>query len=319
MEFFDRKEEVLEIQLTQEGKRLLAKGEFKPFYYEFFDDDILYDSVGSGFDELQNSSIPRIKETPRIKTQNIVYGIETEFNKLKQFAELKEKEANPGFKLTYTKNYLYNKNHEPLKCALGLGDYSTNYVPAWNLSLVSGLINTSSFSYTYSAEQDLYENIPQIYCTSSYVYQARSDVEAYNELPETTDDKIIFKSDIFKDSLGNENYYVIREQNNLYAILNELNSTFDKENFDIEIFEVEKTDGQKENLNNLYFLKDYLDLETFFIDQETTENNQTNKKDVQWYFSVFADQQIEEYEQKEKQVKFEPYADQNAENSQEPC
>ena len=72
MEYFDRKEEVLEIQLTQEGKRLLSKGKFKPSYYEFFDDDILYETVGSGFVEKQNDSMPRIKETPRIKTQNIL-------------------------------------------------------------------------------------------------------------------------------------------------------------------------------------------------------------------------------------------------------
>jgi hypothetical protein len=150
MEFFDRKEEVLEIQLTQEGKRLLSRGEFAPYYYQFFDDDILYDPTGCGFDEEQNNSIPRIKETPRIKTQNIVYGIETEFNKKPQ----------PN------KKYLYNKNHDPLKYPLGLGDYSTDYTPAWNLSLISGIINTGSVTTTYSPEADYYEYIPQIYCTA---------------------------------------------------------------------------------------------------------------------------------------------------------
>jgi len=318
MEFFNRKEEVLEIQLTQEGKRLLAKGEFKPFYYEFFDDDILYEVQDGGFSEEQNLSIPRIKETPRIKTQNIVYGIETEFNKLKQLKEMAEKEKSPGINLTYTKNYVYNKNHDPLKYALGLGDYSTDYLPAWNLSLITGYINTSSFSPTYSPEPDYHEYIPQIQCTSSYIYQARSDIEEYGSLTGSIDDKIIFKSDIFKDKFGNENYYVIREQNNLYAILKELNSTFDKENFDIEIFEVEKIDGQKENLNNLYFKKEYDNLEMPSTNEEITTNDQINKKDVQWYFSVLADKQIEEKEKIEKET-FDPYLDQNAKDSQEPC
>jgi hypothetical protein len=43
MEFFDRKEEVMDIQLTQYGKYLLSQGSFKPELYAFFDDDILYD------------------------------------------------------------------------------------------------------------------------------------------------------------------------------------------------------------------------------------------------------------------------------------
>ena len=175
-----------------------------------------------------------------------------------------------------------------------------------------------SFSSTYTPESDYHEYIPQIYCTSSYIYQARSDVENYDNLPETVDDKIVYKSNIYTDKIGNQNYYVIREQNNLYAILEELNSTFDKENFDIEIYEVEKTDGQKESLNNLYFKKDYVDLETFFID-EKNESNKINKKDVQWYFSIFKDEQIEEKEQLQQQLKLDPYADENAKNSQEPC
>ena len=40
MEFFDSKQEVIDIRLTQFGKNLLARGFFKPVYYQFFDDDI---------------------------------------------------------------------------------------------------------------------------------------------------------------------------------------------------------------------------------------------------------------------------------------
>ena len=40
MEFFDSKEEVIDLQLTQFGRHLLSKGKFKPVYYSFFDDDV---------------------------------------------------------------------------------------------------------------------------------------------------------------------------------------------------------------------------------------------------------------------------------------
>ena len=71
MGFFNKKEEVIEIQLTQYGKHLLSKGEFKPSSYAFFDDNILYDSSYAGFDtEHQNEIEPRIQEnTPVVKTQ----------------------------------------------------------------------------------------------------------------------------------------------------------------------------------------------------------------------------------------------------------
>ena len=43
MIFFDRKEEVLEIELTSFGRHKLSKGEFEPVFYSFFDDDVVYE------------------------------------------------------------------------------------------------------------------------------------------------------------------------------------------------------------------------------------------------------------------------------------
>ena len=45
MTFFNKKQEVLDIELTPYGELLLSEGVFKPEYYAFFDDNILYDSV----------------------------------------------------------------------------------------------------------------------------------------------------------------------------------------------------------------------------------------------------------------------------------
>ena len=44
MKFFNQKEEVIDIQMTLYGKYLLSKGKFKPVYYCFFDDYVLYDA-----------------------------------------------------------------------------------------------------------------------------------------------------------------------------------------------------------------------------------------------------------------------------------
>ena len=69
MEYFNKKEDVLDIELTPFGELLLSQGEFKPEYYAFYDDGILYDADYAGVSEIQNEAKKRIKETPRLKTQ----------------------------------------------------------------------------------------------------------------------------------------------------------------------------------------------------------------------------------------------------------
>ena len=41
MEFFNKKEDVLSVELTEYGEYLLAIGKLNPTYYAFFDDDII--------------------------------------------------------------------------------------------------------------------------------------------------------------------------------------------------------------------------------------------------------------------------------------
>ena len=82
MTFFNKKEEVIDIQLTQYGKYLLSIGKLEPVYYAFFDDNILYDSNYAGFSEAQNSAEPRIQEnTVQNKTQYNFAGIESQIGK----------------------------------------------------------------------------------------------------------------------------------------------------------------------------------------------------------------------------------------------
>lgn len=69
MAFFNPKEDVLDIQLTEHGKIMLAKGKLSPVYYEFFDDDILYDTEYGGIQESQKDINTRIKSQVRERTQ----------------------------------------------------------------------------------------------------------------------------------------------------------------------------------------------------------------------------------------------------------
>ena len=61
MEFFNKKEEVIDLQLTQYGKYLLSLGKFKPAFYAFHDENIVYDSNYAGYSETQNEAEGRIQ------------------------------------------------------------------------------------------------------------------------------------------------------------------------------------------------------------------------------------------------------------------
>ena len=68
MSFFNKKEEVLEIELTSYGKSLLAKGKLRPTHYAFLDDDIIYDAQYGASEEAEADKRIR-EETPRSRVQ----------------------------------------------------------------------------------------------------------------------------------------------------------------------------------------------------------------------------------------------------------
>ena len=60
--FLNKKERVIDLKLTNYGHYLFSIGSFKPAYYAFFDDNIIYDSAYMGISESQNYTIKRIRE-----------------------------------------------------------------------------------------------------------------------------------------------------------------------------------------------------------------------------------------------------------------
>ncbi len=66
MTFFNKKTEVMQIEMTPYGRYLYSIGKFKPHSYEFVDDDVLYRQANSG--ETQESAHSRIlNDTPKLK------------------------------------------------------------------------------------------------------------------------------------------------------------------------------------------------------------------------------------------------------------
>ena len=99
MSFFNKKEDVIDIELTQFGKYLLSKGKFKPVFYVFSDDEILYnnayDQSSEKFNETGKETSKRIqRETQRLKVLYEHEGVETRVKKQKELA--KQEQYNPS-------------------------------------------------------------------------------------------------------------------------------------------------------------------------------------------------------------------------------
>ena len=155
MTFFNKKEDVLDIKLTQFGKQLLSTGKFKPVYYEFFDDNILYDGEYAGITEEQNDIEPRIQEnTPNNRTQHVFSGVESNFSVY----------LDPADDLTIPETERIRVQPTPEKefslvNSMGTSDLQSEYGPNWRLTFLQGEIQSASYLLT-GTYQDL--QIPQV-------------------------------------------------------------------------------------------------------------------------------------------------------------
>jgi len=141
MEFFDKKEEVMEIQLTSYGKELISKGNFKPFYYAFFDEGILYDGARANVTENQNDIQNRIKNlTPRIKNT-------AEYLSPEQIAKSQELVPDEG-EIREIPMFDFDVTYEN---QLGSSANNLDKAPAWKISVLQSEITGSSIFLTASS------------------------------------------------------------------------------------------------------------------------------------------------------------------------
>ena len=81
--FLNKKEQVIDFKLTSYGHYLLSNGDFKPMFYGFYDDNVIYDAKYININEAQNNINVRIKEeTPYIESLVLFDEVEKSVNTL---------------------------------------------------------------------------------------------------------------------------------------------------------------------------------------------------------------------------------------------
>ena len=219
MAFFNKEEEVLDIQLTPYGKRLLSQGKFKPAKYAFFDKGILYDSTAGGFVEIQNNAQDRIlDDTPFLKTQAVYSGREL------AATEIYEDIDGAVYDVQQTAD-----RHYSLGMALGTSAQTSNYAPSWRVKALQGELNGFVQYDTGSLPT---QKIPQLQIDSQYETFLHIYPTGLEEGPEDLG--------MCSDELANTGQQLIQVSGSALVLqIEEDNTPFYNENFDMEIFEVE--------------------------------------------------------------------------------
>lgn len=305
MKFFNKKEQVIDLQLTQYGKQQLSKGKLRPTYYAFYDDGVMYDAEYANVTESQNTTQERIKETPQLETQYNFESIESRvvkankyFRSTKQEQDevLLEQEA-PSFQIQSEKDYA-------LTSVLGTSQLTTDNLPAWDIKLLSGEISSST-SIANNDNNCSYQivNTPQLRVTD-VEYQVNFE----SVPPSQVQDFIPEFGDVDPEFYGNEYINVVQVGSDLILQIDESNTPFDSENFEIEIFEVTTepspnsscSDQTREVLVPLYFAKRDTGIKNGLIvgggAKEPFEDPylQLDPSYVEYYFNVEVDNEIDD-------------------------
>lgn len=313
-EFFNPKEDVIDLELTQYGKYLLSKGKMRPHYYAFYDDDVLYDATFAGVTEPSYETHKRIKElTPRTKTQYVFSGIETEIRKVNKLitsnnAELGSDQVQPTADKAYA-----------LPIPIGTSGPNTNKSPNWNLFFGKAEISSSVTYFSSSAGDTQIINIPQVNlnhkATSRVGYDAdEAALEAAQNLPNEDQEKLQKIADVQNSfysrtlqeasetaASDSEGFFYYIEQDFVFADIKEENCANLKENFDIEVFEVRNevdnnTGKTKEVLRQLKFYPTYGDLNELSDEESIAANFPVLTSDyVEYYFDLNTDSDIEDH------------------------
>ena len=293
MSFFNKKEEVMEIQLTQYGKYLLSKGKFKPAFYTFSDDDILYDiSYGENKIEVKEEAFERIQEnTPRLRP---IYEFESIEARVKQ----RNEQIKTNLLETPRSNYIARVQADGL---YGSDNVDDNYMVADNRRLIRNLIGTSDVGNqdapSWTARSLNSENFespilvsssgpnigyrrPQINMIVDHKIEARTlDPESFITLSDFaqqdgTESEINFIDGI---KISIKNSQILLE-------IGEKNVPDNTENFDIEFFSVE---GQQEVTRNGVTTKEDI-LSKLYIDGRGVDN----PENLSTYLQVLFDRAV---------------------------
>ncbi len=301
--FFDSKEEVIDFQLTAHGKDLLSKGRFKPMYYSFLDEGVLYDQNYSGISsETQSNIQARIQDqTPTVKVFN-TFPVET---KLKKKA------------ITLEDNF-YSQFY-----SLSNTSINYDYYPSWNIVCLKNTFVSSS-NYITGTGGVIYP-IPQISLSCSYTDKIMLDtvyLQSKNSIT-GSDDTITSELSIggflstdgisitslqkkseeekkFNTFITSEHFedgsIIVVEEDEIIIDITQNNSALDEE-YEIEVYKYDLDQNGNEIILplNFFFKEHEMVVDDILIDiKDNYSTLPIDKNVVEFYMNIKLDSQIDQ-------------------------
>tara|TARA_R110000824_G_scaffold73866_6_gene188027 strand:+ start:10822 stop:11835 length:1014 start_codon:yes stop_codon:yes gene_type:complete len=274
MGFFNKKEDVLDLELTAYGKYLLSQGRLDPVYYAFFDDDVLYDLKAAGSEEFQNDTERRIKyNTPALKTQPNRTGAET---RTKEFllnvtgawpSTISDNSVAFVDSFNSAPNPFEAQSSEPYIGSLGTSDLKTEFSPSWHLNMLHGEI-TSSLDYRTAnltasnpgLAHGYVQNIPQLNIELDYrsFFSTPEEIEFLGGGGEAVDAATGISVDYTQltNAINSDGICLYVSEDYLLIDVEEINGIFGKENFYMEVFVTGAASTPGNSLQPLSFTSD---------------------------------------------------------------
>ena len=319
MKFFNPKEDVLDVQITKYGRNLLSRGSWKPAYYAFFDDNVLYDTQYGGVTESKNSAETRIQdETPLLRTQGNFTGCDEYLFELlapDPTTPALFQPVGPGAlplraEFSYARLGTYEKlNVMPM--SLGTTTLGSTKTPAYTMQFLEEEINKVEHNMTGSVRT---ANLPVV-STTAYSQQLlkipQIDMDVTFQISVVSDPlspEISFQVDsaLTPGNKYADGYSVVVGPAQIIFIIEEENAPFDYRNFDIEVYEITKQVGPlgETVLEPLSFIKP-LEMVKNNILLDTREAEiaagrltgappDVDPTFVQYYFDINVDDEIDE-------------------------
>ncbi len=219
MTFFNKKTEVMQIEMTPYGRYLYSIGKFKPHSYEFVDEDILYRASGST--EAQEAAHTRIiSETPKLKINRAFQD------------EAPQVESPPIIDVQRFMRKTMNQKQNGL-FALGRSSYSSERSPAFQVTMLRGAISGSQATFETNITEPTSEDKGGVLAIPQVDIELNFRATLKNILAPGDFNSEDIRSEIFEDGTFVEINYT-----EPIIHIKEFNSFYEKENFEIEAFEV---------------------------------------------------------------------------------
>lgn len=227
----NKKEEILQFELTTYGRHLLSQGKLKPEFYAFYDDDVLYDIAKAGDSETAAQTKQRIlKETPYLRPQ--VSQSDLDKNIYKTGKTLEEEESN------YPND---NERLDSMEYPLGTSDpVSGQSAPFWEIKYLHGTPSsvTKSLSNQVGNKSLPNRNIPQLKFDLNYTIEIKN--ENYQEYD--TDSLDTTNPNLPLMRVAEDGTYVSIKEQQLMLYILEKNGFNYNDAFELEVF-IKDDDG----------------------------------------------------------------------------